>query len=130
MTLLMKKICTSKEQSKKLIELGIEQPKKLIELGIDDNTMDLKYDIADCAAYIWQLENDIICTGNKSLKPFCADMAMKRIFLYDLCPFGFSKDYRERTLQELEEHINNGRCTESSKVNYEKLKKKKLASFN
>ena len=86
-----------------------------------------KYNITDICAYLHQYEQDIIRNNDKTMLPFCADIALKRLFLYDMCPKAFGKSVkRDEIITEVENHIFAGRCTENSKKVYEKVCKKVL----
>lgn len=86
-----------------------------------------KYNIKDIYAYLVQYEGDIVRTDDKYMLPFCADIALKRLFLYDMCPKAFGKSVkRDEIITEVENHIFAGRCTENTKKVYEKVCKKVL----
>jgi hypothetical protein len=86
-----------------------------------------KYNISDIYAYLFQYEHDIVRNDNKSMLPFCADIALKRLFLYDTCPKAFGKRInRNRIITDIENHIFAGRCTENTEKLYEKVCKKVL----
>ncbi len=81
-----------------------------------------KFNISDIYAYLVQYEGDIVRSGNKSMFPFCADIALKRLFLYDTCPKAFGKSVsRDRIMTEVENHIFAGRCTENTENIYKKI---------
>ena len=86
-----------------------------------------KYNITDIFAYLVQYEQDIIRNNDKTMLPFCADIALKRLFLYDMCPKAFGKRVkRDKIITEVENHILAGRCTETTEKLYEKVCKKVL----
>ena len=82
-----------------------------------------KYNITDIYAYLIQYEDVIIRNNDKSMLPFCADIALKRLFLYDMCPKAFGKNIkRDKIIAEVENHIFDGHCTENTEKIYKKKK--------
>ena len=78
-------------------------------------------DIADCYAYLKQYEENIVRNRNHQfddMQPFCADIAKKRRFLYELCPKAFRQPgtYKltlKEINEEIREHERNGRVYKS-----------------
>ena len=91
-----------------------------ITLSRDD-----KYNITDIFAYLSQYEDAIIRNDDKSMLPFCADIALKRLFLYDTFPKAFSNINIKRNdiLQEIDKYVLEEKCTEGTKKLSMKLKK-------
>ncbi len=80
-----------------------------------------RYALSDSCAYLKQYEDSIVRNNDKSMLPFCADIALKRLCLVDICPksFPFGIKYRDDVLSDIEEHVLNGRCTDNTKAKYE-----------
>lgn len=78
-----------------------------------------RYSLSDSCAYLKNYEDSIIKNNDKSMLPFCADIALKRLFLVDMCPFPFGIKYRDEVLSDIEEHVLKGRCTDNTKAKYE-----------
>lgn len=80
-----------------------------------------RYALSDCCAYLKNYEDSIIKNNDKSMLPFCADIALKRLSLVDMCftPFPFGIKYRDEVLSDIEEHVLSGRCTDNTKKKYE-----------
>lgn len=80
-----------------------------------------RFTLSDTCAYLKHYEDSIIKNNDKSMFPFCADIALKRLSLVDMCsnsfPFGFK--YRDEVLSDIEEHVLSGRCTDDTKARYE-----------
>lgn len=85
-----------------------------------------KYNITDICAYLKQYESDIIRNDNKTMLPFCADIALKRLFLYDMCANAFDRYdvKRDDIITDIENHISNGRSTENSENTFRKMLRK------
>lgn len=84
-----------------------------------------RFNITDIYAYLIQYEKDIVRNNDKTMFPFCADIALKRLFLYDMCPKAFGKRVkRDEIIKEFENHILAGRCTENTEKVYKKICKK------
>jgi len=75
--------------------------------------------LSDTCVYLKYYEDSIVRNNDKSMLPFCADIALKRLFLVDKCPFPFGTDYRDDILSDIEEHVLKGRCTDNTKAKYE-----------
>ena len=92
-----------------------------ITLSRDD-----KYNITDIFAYLSQYEDAIIRNDDKSMLPFCADIALKRLFLYDTFPKAFSTIgiKRKDILQEIDKYVLEEKCTEGTKKLLMKIKNK------
>ena len=74
-----------------------------------------RFNVSDIFAYLYQYEHDIVRSGNLSMKIFCCDIALKRLYLFDKFPFCFGDNcVREDILSDIREHIARGRCTECS----------------
>ena len=98
---------------------------------------DERYALSDSCAYLKNYEDSIIKNKDKSMLPFCADIALKRLSLFDMCPsstsFPFGVKYRDEILSDIEQHVLGGRCTDNTKMRYERyikpyLDKKRLES--
>ena len=79
------------------------------------------YALSDSCAYLKNYEDSIIKNNDKVMLPFCADIALKRLCLVDMCPipFPFGVKYRDEVLSDIEEHVLSGRCTDKCKAKYE-----------
>lgn len=79
------------------------------------------YVLSDTCAYLNNYEHSIVKNNDKSMLPFCADIALKRLSLVDMCPipFPFGVKYRDEVLSDIEEHVLSGRCTDNTKKKYE-----------
>lgn len=76
-------------------------------------TDDECYNISDIFAYLYQYERDIVRNNDVHMLMFCADIALKRLYLFDKFSFCFvSSLKRDEILSEIRDHIENGRCTE------------------
>ena len=71
------------------------------------------YNISDIFAYLYQYENDIIRSNNIGMLPFCCDIALKRLYLFDKFSFCFKNKVRYEILSDIRGHIDSGRCTEN-----------------
>lgn len=80
-----------------------------------------KYALSDTCAYLKNYEDSIVRNNDKSMLPFCADIALKRLSLVDMCSnsFPFGVKYRDEVLSDIEEHVLSGRCTDNTKAKYE-----------
>ena len=80
-----------------------------------------RYALSDTCAYLKNYENSIVRGNDKSMLPFCADIALKRLSLVDMCfdSFPFGVKYRDEVLSDIEEHVLRGRCTDNTKAKYE-----------
>lgn len=80
-----------------------------------------KYALSDTCAYLKNYEDSIVRNNDKSMLPFCADIALKRLSLVDMCPksFPFGIGYRDDVLSDIEKHVLSGRCTDNTKAKYE-----------
>ena len=80
-----------------------------------------KYALSDTCAYLENYEDSIVRNNDKSMLPFCADIALKRLSLVDMCSnsFPFGVKYRDEVLSDIEEHVLSGRCTDNTKAKYE-----------
>lgn len=78
-----------------------------------------RYALGDICAYLNTYENSIVRNNDKSMLPFCADIALKRLCLVDMCPTPFGIGYRDDVLSDIEAHVLNGRCTDNTKAKYE-----------
>lgn len=80
-----------------------------------------KYALSDTCAYLKNYENSIVRDNDKSMLPLCADIALKRLSLVDMCfdSFPFGIKYRDEVLSDIEEHVLSRRCTVNSKAKYE-----------
>lgn len=80
-----------------------------------------RYALSDACAYLYNYENSIVRNNDKVMLPFCADIALKRLSLVDMCPtsFPFGIKYRDEVLSDIEEHVLKGRCTDNTKAKYE-----------
>ena len=80
-----------------------------------------KYALSDTCVYLKNYEDSIVSNNDKSMLPFCADIALKRLFLVDMCPvpFPFGVGYRDEVLYDIEKHVLSGRCTDNTKAKYE-----------
>lgn len=99
-------------------------------MKINDNERDI---LNDTCVYLKYYEDSIVKNNDKSMLPFCADIALKRLFLVDKCPFPFQSGYRDDVLSDIEEHVLSSRCTDNTKSKYEKyikpyLEKKRAES--
>lgn len=80
-------------------------------------------DIADCYAYLKQYESAIVRNRNHEfddMQPFCADIARKRRYLFELCPKAFRQPgtYKltlKEINEEIREHERNGRVCKAPK---------------
>ena len=74
------------------------------------------YNISDIWSYLYQYECEIVRSENEHMLPFCCDIALKRLFLYDEFGFCFLGENvnREDILSDIREHIDKKRCTEYS----------------
>jgi hypothetical protein len=86
-----------------------------------------KYNLGDVCAYLKQYEDSIVWNNDKSMLPFCADIAMKRLFIANLASSKLfdGKKYVKSVISDIEEHIANGRTTESTRNNFLKTVKKR-----
>ncbi len=84
-----------------------------------------RYALSDACAYLKNYEDSIVRFHEKAMLPFCADIALKRLSLVDMCPtsFPFGNGYRDNVLSDIEEHVLGGRCTDNTKAKYEKYVK-------
>ena len=80
-----------------------------------------KYALSDTCVYLKNYEDSIVKNNDKVMLPFCADIALKRLSLVDMCPtsFPFGAGYRDDVLSDIEEHVLKGRCTDNTKKKYE-----------
>ena len=78
-----------------------------------------RYVLSDTCAYLKNYEDSIVKNNDKSMLSFCADIALKRLFLVDMCPTPFGVGYRDMVLSDIEEHVLSGRCTDNTKAKYE-----------
>ena len=79
-----------------------------------------RFALSDACAYLKQYEDSIVRNNDKSMLRFCADIALQRLSLVDMCPNPFPfVDYRDNVLSDIEEHVLNGRCTDNVKAKYE-----------
>lgn len=78
-----------------------------------------RYVLSDTCAYLKNYEDSIVKNNDKSMLPFCADIALKRLSLVDMNPFPFGISYRDEVLSDIEEHVLSGRCTDNTKKKYE-----------
>lgn len=80
-----------------------------------------KYVLSDACAYLKNYEDSIVRNNDKSMLPFCADIALKRLSLVDMCSnsFPFGVKYRDEVLSDIEAHVLSGRCTDNTKAKYE-----------
>lgn len=80
-----------------------------------------KYALSDTCVYLKNYEDSIVSNNDKSMLPFCADIALKRLSLVDMCSnsFPFGIKYRDEVLSDIEEHVLSGRCTDNTKAKYE-----------
>ena len=82
-----------------------------------------RYNLSDTCAYLKNYEDSIVKNNDKSMLPFCADIALKRLYLVNMCPtsiaFPFGIKYRDEVLSDIEEHVLKGRCTDNTKKKYE-----------
>lgn len=75
--------------------------------------------LSDTCVYLKNYEDSIVSNNDKSMLPFCADIALKRLYLVDMCSFPFGVKYRDEVLSDIEEHVLSGRCTDNTKAKYE-----------
>lgn len=81
-----------------------------------------KWSIQDACSYLYQFESSIVKNNDKTMLPFCADIALKRLVLYDMCPSAFGGTLkREEIIHDIEEHIFKGRTTENTKRELKKV---------
>ena len=87
-----------------------------------------KFNITDIFAYLVQYEDTIIKNGDKSMFPFCADIALKRLFLYDTFPKAFSdiNVKRDDILSQIDNYVLEGKCTENTKKLLTKINKNNM----
>lgn len=80
-----------------------------------------RYALSDSCAYLKNYEDSIVRNNDKSMLRFCADIALQRLSLVDMCPnsFPFGIEYRDEVLSDIEEHVLSGRCTDNTKAMYE-----------
>ena len=52
-------------------------------------TDDERYNISDIFAYLYQYERDIVRNNDIHMLMFCADIALKRLYLFDKFSFCF-----------------------------------------
>lgn len=86
-------------------------------MKISDNKRDI---LSDTCVYLKYYEDSIVKNNDKSMLPFCADIALKRLFLVDESPFPFQAGYRDEVLSDIEKHVLEGRCTDNTKAKYER----------
>ena len=82
-------------------------------------TDDERFNISDIFAYLYQYEHDIVRSDNVSMKLFCCDIALKRLYLFDKFSFCFNGNVvREDILSDIRDHIEDGRCTKFSEKTF------------